>query len=234
MGLSQHMTPQIIRSNFRMSSPTLMSATVRRSFCSTNNASAFPSRFFSSSWMRSAGSSRAQSQSTTFRRFFNSSRPRYSNTSHPGKPASLSQRLKMLSKEYGWSALGVYLLLSAMDFPICFAAVHFVGADRMGHYEQVVVDTFKAAVGTVMPSVQEAQATEEAVAGDAADDQSVTKAEKKTGEEASLWTQIVIAYAIHKSLIFIRVPLTAAITPKVVKALRHWGWDLVKGKPKGM
>ena len=44
----------------------------------------------------------------------------------------------------------------------------------------------------------------------------------------------MLAYAIHKSLIFIRVPLTAAITPKVVKTLRQWGWDIVKGKPKGM
>ena len=51
---------------------------------------------------------------------------------------------------------------------------------------------------------------------------------------AGLWTQVALAYAIHKSLIFIRVPLTAAITPKVVKVLRQWGWDIVKGKPKGM
>jgi hypothetical protein len=47
-----------------------------------------------------------------------------------------------------------------------------------------------------------------------------------------LWTQLALAYAIHKSFIFVRVPLTAAITPKVVKQLRKWGWDVVKGKPK--
>lgn len=41
-----------------------------------------------------------------------------------------------------------------------------------------------------------------------------------------LWTQIVLAYFIHKSLIFIRVPLTAALLPKVVKSLRKWGWKV--------
>ena len=47
-----------------------------------------------------------------------------------------------------------------------------------------------------------------------------------------LWTQLALAYAIHKSFIFVRVPITAAITPKVVKTLRKWGWDIGKRKPK--
>ncbi|KAI4216397.1 MAG: hypothetical protein LQ351_001407 [Letrouitia transgressa] len=41
-------------------------------------------------------------------------------------------------------------------------------------------------------------------------------------------------YAIHKSFIFVRVPLTAAVTPKVVKTLRGWGWDVGKRKPKNI
>jgi len=48
----------------------------------------------------------------------------------------------------------------------------------------------------------------------------------------AIWTQLALAYAIHKSFIFIRVPLTAAVTPKVVKTLRGWGWDIGKRKPK--
>ncbi len=50
---------------------------------------------------------------------------------------------------------------------------------------------------------------------------------------ASLWTQLVLAYAIHKSFIFIRVPLTAAVTPKVVKTLRGWGWNIGKMPKRG-
>jgi hypothetical protein len=47
-----------------------------------------------------------------------------------------------------------------------------------------------------------------------------------------LATQLALAYAIHKSFIFLRVPLTAAVTPKVVKVLRSWGWQIGKRRPK--
>lgn len=53
-----------------------------------------------------------------------------------------------------------------------------------------------------------------------------------TDGAAAIWTQLALAYAIHKSFIFLRVPLTAAVTPKVVKILRRWGWDIGKKKPK--
>lgn len=49
-----------------------------------------------------------------------------------------------------------------------------------------------------------------------------------------IWTQLALAYAVHKSFIFLRVPLTAAVTPKVVKTLRGWGWDIGKRRPKGI
>jgi hypothetical protein len=43
---------------------------------------------------------------------------------------------------------------------------------------------------------------------------------------------LVLAYAVHKSLIFFRVPLTAAVLPKVVKTLRSYGWNVGRAKPK--
>ena len=77
----------------------------------------------------------------------------------------------------------------------------------------------------------------------------VEEAEKQNKAEASMYppqhnnqslrflviglaTQLALAYAIHKSFIFIRVPLTVAITPKVVKVLRGWGWDIGKRTTK--
>jgi hypothetical protein len=48
----------------------------------------------------------------------------------------------------------------------------------------------------------------------------------------AIWTELALAYAIHKSFIFIRVPATAAVLPKVVKTLRKWGYDIGKRKPK--
>jgi hypothetical protein len=44
------------------------------------------------------------------------------------------------------------------------------------------------------------------------------------------WTEFAIAYGIHKSLIFIRVPVTAAITPGIVAMLRRWGFKIGSDK----
>ena len=49
---------------------------------------------------------------------------------------------------------------------------------------------------------------------------------------SAIWTQLGLAYLVHKSLIFFRVPLTAAVLPKVVKTLRGWGWNIGKRKAK--
>ncbi|KAJ5144108.1 uncharacterized protein N7515_002895 [Penicillium bovifimosum] len=137
---------------------------------------------------------------------------------------TLSQRLKKLSREYGWAALGVYLGLSALDFPFCFAAVRLLGVERIGYYEHVVVSFVKDSLKSVWPGK---------MGGGEEDGQGqLAQAEERNQEEASIWTQLVFAYAIHKSFIFIRVPLTAAVTPKVVKILRGWGWDIGKRKPK--
>lgn len=38
------------------------------------------------------------------------------------------------------------MLLSALDFPFCFAAVRYLGTDRVGHYEHVAVEWVKSAV----------------------------------------------------------------------------------------
>lgn len=38
------------------------------------------------------------------------------------------------------------MLLSALDFPFCFAAVRYLGTDRIGHYEHVVLEWIKSVV----------------------------------------------------------------------------------------
>lgn len=38
--------------------------------------------------------------------------------------------------------MGVYLALTALDFPFCFLAVRALGTDRIGHYEHVVIEAF--------------------------------------------------------------------------------------------
>lgn len=45
-----------------------------------------------------------------------------------------------------------------------------------------------------------------------------------------IWTELAFAYAVHKSLMPLRVPLAAAVLPKVVKVLRGMGYQVGKKK----
>jgi hypothetical protein len=143
----------------------------------------------------------------------------------------------------------VYLALSALDFPFCFAAVRLLGVERIGYWEHVAVEFLKDRFKGVWPRFQAGE-------GESDGQGQLAQAEERNQEEASefgsvfcyrfesrsmtdwnfltvgIWTQLALAYAIHKSFIFIRVPLTAAVTPKVVKTLRGWGWNIGKRKPK--
>ncbi|KAK8204299.1 hypothetical protein BKA81DRAFT_386859 [Phyllosticta paracitricarpa] len=146
-------------------------------------------------------------------------RPKQQN---PQPAPSFSQRMRKLSREYGWVALGVYLGLSVLDFPFCFLAVRMLGTDRIGRWEHAVIQGFWDLVTSRM-----------ALHTGSTRPTSPIRATKQVGKVAApIWTQLALAYAIHKSFIFIRVPLTAAVTPKVVKVLRRWGWDIGKKKPK--
>ncbi|KAI9731680.1 MAG: hypothetical protein M1834_004469 [Cirrosporium novae-zelandiae] len=197
-------------------------------------------------------------QSRLVRRFqsfhlrFSSSKsnPKPPNASEPS--LSLTQRLRKLSREYGWSALGVYLALSALDFPFSFLAVRWLGTERIGHWEHIIIENVKEFIRWekikdmikwplgINTNLEQAEAQEGVGPGEVSNelvgvgyDHGVKEAEQRNmSDNASIWTQLALAYAIHKSFIFIRVPLTAAVTPKVVKVLRGWGWDIGKRRPK--
>lgn len=94
--------------------------------------------------------------------------------------------MKTLSREYGWSALGVYLALSALDFPFCFAAVRLFGVERIGHYEHVVVEEAKKLFYSVVPIER---ATLE---GETADADAAEAREKLSDEGASMFPSHII------------------------------------------
>lgn len=115
-----------------------------RAISSTTRTATRPFQSFSSS------SSTTLFSRTAPRRTFHSSRARRSQegkageagkagageTGHTVAPEklSLSQRIKKLSKEYGWTAVGVYFGLSLLDFPFCFLLVRTLGTDRIGKH----------------------------------------------------------------------------------------------------
>ncbi|KAI1438471.1 hypothetical protein GGR50DRAFT_691334 [Xylaria sp. CBS 124048] len=187
---------------------------------------------------------------TNARSFHRTSRSRRPNSDSSNKtnskePQGLSAKLKKLSREYGWVAVGVYLGLSVLDFPLCFLLVRVVGTERIGEIEHYIVSQVKKlipesvrdrwhAYRAALKEAKEEQGNDGETASEPAEvvGWGVEAAEERNNNEASLGTQLALAYAIHKSFIFLRVPLTAAVTPKVVKVLRSWGWNIGKRRAK--
>jgi len=140
-------------------------------------------------------------------------------------------------KEYGYPALAVYLALSMIDLPICYVLVHSMGQDKIQYYENKVKQTFGYGVSDgELKHQQEVQKIEAGIDEDGNANQKQEE-EKEAAAKANQnmfqyilsqfsWTEFAIAYGLHKSLIFIRLPITAAITPGIVKLLRGWGFRI--------
>ncbi|KAF7953299.1 hypothetical protein EAE96_006510 [Botrytis aclada] len=184
---------------------------------------------------------------TRTNRYFHNSRPGRNGEAKPenlGDETSLSGRMKKLSREYGWSVVGVYIFLSAADFPFCYLLVRTLGTDRIGEWEHTITSSIKSVIPESIKTtfhewrVAMQKASQEVTGSDKLGEGvemagwGVEEAEERNKRDASLGTQLALAYAIHKSFIFIRVPLTAAVTPKVVRTLRGWGWDIGKRTTK--
>ncbi|KAG5646312.1 hypothetical protein DXG03_003909 [Asterophora parasitica] len=126
--------------------------------------------------------------------------------------ATLSQRLKHLIKSYGWYALGMYLVIGALDFAVAFAGINLLGAE----YVSQVATTVKESVTSILyahppePGLDEIEST---------------RAPAGKGGHEGLYAMLVLAYTIHKTIFLpVRVGLTAAFTPKVVGWLGRRGW----------
>jgi N-terminal acetyltransferase 2 len=141
-------------------------------------------------------------------------------TAEPIKPSSpntaneaklpVTERLKILFKKYRWPALTVYLGLSVIDFGVAFLAVQAFGTERIGRYEKIILNKLEEKTGWK----RKGTAPEHLEPG--------------SSETASIWTQITLAWAIHKTLFaLIRVPLTVAITPSLVKWFNRKGYGVV-------
>lgn len=117
-------------------------------------------------------------------------------------------------KEYGYSALGIYFGLSMIDLPLCYLLVHSYGKDEIERYENDIKHYFGYGVDPEeFQRRQQERATTE-----------ISSKSKESGILAHFsWTELALAYGIHKSLIFIRLPICAAITPAIVRQLRRWG-----------
>lgn len=136
-----------------------------------------------------------------------------SRSNSPEPNLSLSQRLKTLIKSYGWYALGVYLVLSAVDFGIAFAAINIIGAAQVTR----VTDYIKGSIYSVLHSLPPEPGRQEY--------ETAPPSDSVNGGREGLYAMIVLAYTVHKTLFLpVRVGLTAALTPKLVGWLTRRGW----------
>lgn len=165
--------------------------------------------------------------------------------SSPPPESSLSKtsRLRVLFRTHGWSALTIYLLLSLADFSLTFLLIYFVGAEKVRSAEDWVLDALgwrrkDGEMGRVKKAVEgwkeshghgKAQkgivrTTEEAVVAVGGGGGETTKKEDKLEGYSAIATTAVLAYAIHKTLLLpVRIGLTVAITPRIVRTMRAWG-----------
>ncbi|EGO00158.1 hypothetical protein SERLA73DRAFT_135846, partial [Serpula lacrymans var. lacrymans S7.3] len=124
--------------------------------------------------------------------------------------ATLSQRLKHLIKAYGWYALGVYLILSTLDFGVAFVGINLLGAEHVARLTTTVKELVAGLLHSKPPEPGRDEIESPSGGGN--------------GHEG-LYAMLVLAYTVHKTLFLpVRVGLTAAFTPRLVGWLRRRGW----------
>lgn len=111
------------------------------------------------------------------------------------------QNLSSLVQKYGRTALGLYLGISTIDLYGCYVLVKYGGASTVHSMESwiskhITGDSFS--FGGIKHKVDDGR--------------------------PSFVATFAAAYAIHKLLVPIRLPLTVAITPATVRWLVRRGW----------
>ncbi|GAV55764.1 hypothetical protein ZYGR_0AY01570 [Zygosaccharomyces rouxii] len=139
------------------------------------------------------------------------------------RQAQKPKSIKELMSTYGYSALGVYLGLSLIDLPLCFLMVHSLGEETISVYlnKSKQVFGFGKSEDEVIREVREKLARKQVE-----DSSQVERSWWQEFKQSTLLAEFLIAYGIHKSLIFIRLPITAAITPPTVRLLQKWGFNI--------
>lgn len=148
--------------------------------------------------------------------------------------------IKKLISVYGYSALIVYIGITFISLPGCYFTVHSLGEERIS----ILLNRVKQVFGygerdddAVKLKVQEKQRLRlEARNKYVADEEEEQLREKGVNgtnrsmdvkwrlrwesiKTSPILTELILAYGLHKSLIFIRIPLTAAITPTLARYL---------------
>ncbi|KAG8743256.1 hypothetical protein FRC10_012300 [Ceratobasidium sp. 414] len=144
-------------------------------------------------------------------RSFSGTSPRRDASPAAAENQTLSARLRYLIKSYGWHALGVYFILSAVDFTVAFGLINFIGAAHVARFTA----SAKTYIADFIPELPWSRVESP---------EDVDRDRAGVGD-GSLYAMLVLAYTVHKTLFLpVRVGLTAALTPRLVGWLRQRGW----------
>ncbi|WFD33889.1 DUF1279 super [Malassezia cuniculi] len=137
----------------------------------------------------------------------------------PPKKPSFMERFRTIMRNYGWWALGVYMIMSGIDLTFAFICVHFAGGEHIKELEHKARKIF----GVSKKEVKEASGPDDS---DLKTFLRFLAKDKETEELiAQLTTEFIIAFGIHKTLFLpVRAGITAAITPRLVRWLIRKGW----------
>jgi hypothetical protein len=129
----------------------------------------------------------------------------------------------------------MYTFLSAIDFSLCFFAVHTAGLERIEPYWDGAVRQYRVLrhgeAGADALEKEDERIKVEKAEQEERDRQAGVIKKDKDSKKASglgskaLWAEIALAYAIHKTaLLPFRAGVTVAVTPKFVNWLAARGW----------
>lgn len=152
------------------------------------------SSWFSSSFSLRRGYSLQQHHRQRPDNRSSSSRPEQEDpTSSSAEPAPdklpLTQRIKALTKKYGWWAVGVYTVLSLFDFGIAFGLVSYLGMARVQRLERTVKHWVKERTGWSWAEEEAVQELQEVA-------KQGEKEIRKKGYDSSFWAQVAIVRVI--------------------------------------
>ncbi|KAJ3191053.1 hypothetical protein HK101_008137 [Irineochytrium annulatum] len=146
------------------------------------------------------------------------------------EPVSGAKRsMKTMIREYGPIVVVVYFILSTTTFIICFSSITFLGVNE--HTIMAVLDRAKAILGfkTKLPTEAE---TEAADASDRKEEKSFLLRYLPEPLQKpwliTVLTNVLLAMAMTKLFIPIKVGVVLGITPSIAKKLRSMGFDFGK------
>ncbi|CAB4255082.1 similar to Saccharomyces cerevisiae YGR147C NAT2 Protein with an apparent role in acetylation of N-terminal methionine residues [Maudiozyma barnettii] len=134
--------------------------------------------------------------------------------------------IKKLMKKYGYSALVVYIGVTFISLPLCFFTVHSMGAEKISIY----MNRGKQLFGY-------GEVNDEAVIEKLKQKKLELEKQRESGthtkwgefKQSTLLAEFLIAYGLHKSLVFVRIPVTAAVTPTMARLFQRWGFRRLAG-----